>query len=122
MFKRNLPKAALVLSGLAVAAGLALPPSAAQARVVVGVGVPWVEPVPYYYPPAPYYAPYYAPAPVYVPPPVYAPAPQPTYVAPAAQSQNWYYCDNPKGYYPYVQNCTSGWRQVPASPGGAPPQ
>jgi hypothetical protein len=112
MFKRNLPKAALVVSGLALAAALALPPSVAQARVVVGIGVPWVVD-PWYYPPPPVY---YAPA------PVYAPAPQPAYVAPAPQGQAWYYCDNPQGYYPYVQACSSGWRQVPVSPGAPPPQ
>jgi len=31
-------------------------------------------------------------------------------------TQSWYYCDNPKGYYPYVSSCSSGWRQVPARP------
>jgi hypothetical protein len=25
---------------------------------------------------------------------------------------NWYYCSNPPGYYPYVQNCASGWQRV----------
>jgi hypothetical protein len=133
MFERNALKTALVLGGLVVAAGLALPAPPAQARVVVGVGigVPVVGPAPWYpYPPA-YYAPppvYYPPAPVYVqpapvyvapPPPVYYPPAQPATVAPQAQS--WYYCDNPKGYYPYVQNCNAGWRPVPANPGGGPP-
>jgi len=32
--------------------------------------------------------------------------------------QNWYYCDNPRGFYPYVQNCGAGWRAVPAQPPG----
>lgn len=40
-----------------------------------------------------------------------APAPMPP---PPAQS--WYYCDNPRGYYPYVQTCSGGWHQVPAVP------
>jgi hypothetical protein len=31
---------------------------------------------------------------------------------------SWYYCQNPPGYYPYVQNCKGQWRPVPA---GAPP-
>lgn len=31
----------------------------------------------------------------------------------------WYYCDAARRYYPYVPNCASGWRQVPATPGDA---
>ena len=132
MFERNALKTALVLGGLVVAAGLTLPASDAQARVVVGVGigVPLVGPAPWYpYPPAYYPPAYYAPPPVYVaPPPVYAPPPAAYYPpAPPAtiapQAQSWYYCDKPKGYYPYVQNCNAGWRPVPADPGaGAPPR
>lgn len=26
----------------------------------------------------------------------------------------WYFCDATKTYYPYVQTCTGGWRQVAA--------
>src|SRR5690348_2474731 len=103
----------LLRSGLAlgactvVAAGLSSP---VAARVVVGFGsgVP-VVPAPWYYAPPPV---------VYAPPPV-AVAPQPAYVS--QPDQNWYYCDNPRGYYPYVASCTSGWRQVPAQPNAAPP-
>jgi hypothetical protein len=32
------------------------------------------------------------------------------YSAPA-----WYYCANPAGYYPYVQQCYTSWQTVPAS-------
>src|SRR2546428_12259210 len=33
----------------------------------------------------------------------------------------WYYCANPQGYYPYVQQCPGGWRPVaPTPPDGAP--
>src|ERR1700761_6320407 len=50
---------------------------AAEARVFVGIGVPFpgFYPAPYYYPPPPVY---YAPPPpvVYAPPQTYAPAPQ----------------------------------------------
>ena len=28
----------------------------------------------------------------------------------------WWYCQNPPGYYPYVQNCMVPWQPVPASP------
>ena len=30
----------------------------------------------------------------------------------------WYYCRKPKGYYPNVERCPSGWEKVP--PGGQP--
>ena len=86
-------------------------------RVGVFVGPPW----PYYYP---YPAPYYYPQPVVVqqlPPPVYVqqPAPVTSAPAPAPSTQNgmWYHCDNPKGYYPYVQQCPGGWKSVTPTPG-----
>jgi hypothetical protein len=108
-------KTGLALAGLAVAA-LMLPAGPAQARVFVSVGVPIYGPGPWYYGPPPVV---YAPPPVYYPPPayypppvVYTPPPAPTPIAPPAQS--WYYCDNPKGYYPSVPACNAGWRQVPA--------
>jgi hypothetical protein len=28
----------------------------------------------------------------------------------------WYYCDQAKGYYPYVQQCPGGWRAVTPTP------
>jgi len=31
----------------------------------------------------------------------------------------WYFCANPEGYYPYIQDCDN-WQQEP-SQGGAPP-
>jgi hypothetical protein len=79
--------------------------------VFVGPGVWWGGPwwwgpgYPYYDYPG-YSYPYYAP-PVYV-------QPQP----PPQQPYYWYYCQNPQGYYPYVQQCPNGWMQVvpPASP------
>ena len=30
-------------------------------------------------------------------------------------SQNWYYCSDPAGYYPYVAQCNTGWQAVPAN-------
>ena len=105
---------------------------AARVGVFVGAGVP------YYYPvaPVPYY---YGPPPVIVAPP---PPQAPDYIeqgqagAPAMESQQgpvnappgdaagdqqanadtWYYCDESKTYYPYVKQCSSGWRAVPAQP------
>jgi hypothetical protein len=82
---------------LAMGLGSTLPPAAAQ----VVYPYPYVAPYPYYYPPG-----YYPPAVVVAPPTVVTP------VTPRPQS--WYYCDNPKGYYPSVQNCATTWREVPA--------
>jgi hypothetical protein len=96
-----------------VIAGSIATPAAARVVVGFGFGVP-VVPAPWYYAPPPV---------VYAPPPVvYAPPPVP--VAPAYVSgpaQNWYYCDNPRGYYPYVATCSTSWRQVPAQQSSAPP-
>jgi hypothetical protein len=87
-------------------------------KVVLCDGVGWRGPG--YYPsllglrPAcwdtlPYGGPVYAaPAIVAAPPAVYLPPPPP--------SATWFYCDDPKGYYPSVQTCTSGWRALPAAP------
>jgi hypothetical protein len=38
----------------------------------------------------------------------------PQSVQPQQNSQTWYYCDKPAGYYPYVQTCTVPFRAVPA--------
>ena len=46
------------------------------------------------------------------------------YVQPQQQDDYyWYYCENPKGYYPYVSRCPSGWMKVVpnANPQTAPP-
>jgi hypothetical protein len=31
---------------------------------------------------------------------------------PQTQGRYWYYCDDPKGYSPYITACPSGWRKV----------
>jgi hypothetical protein len=62
---------------------------------------------------APYY--YSAPPVSVQQPPVYEqPAPPPE------EPQYWYYCQNPQGYYPYIQQCPNGWMKVvpPATPPG----
>jgi hypothetical protein len=50
------------------------------------------------------------------------------YVEPAPQGASsattqtyWYYCTEPKGYYPYVTNCTQPWLRV-LPPDAAGPQ
>jgi len=67
-------------------------------------------------PVVPFWAPYAYP-PVVVAPPVYVQPPPQVFVQPPPPPQAyWYYCDNPQGYYPYVQQCPGGWRQVVPSP------
>jgi hypothetical protein len=70
----------------------------------VVVGSPWLYPYGYYY----------------EPPPVVVQPQTPTYVQPEPQENYWYYCQNPQGYYPYVQSCPSGWMKVVPQP--APPK
>ena len=35
---------------------------------------------------------------------------------PQLDPRYWYYCPNPGGYYPYVQECPAGWQQVVPTP------
>jgi hypothetical protein len=110
VFRRFALKSALIVGGLIFAATAV--PRAAEARVFVGVGIG----VPYYYPPPAYY--YGPPAVVYAPPPVvYAPPPayEPPVTYMSQPQQYWYYCDDPRGYYPNVGACPQGWRAVPAT-------
>ena len=81
------------------------------------MGGPLFWAYPYYYPPPPYA---YYPAPAY-----YPPSPPPVYVerehaAPEPSAQNWwYYCEQTRGYYPYVKSCLGGWKRVPPAPAPA---
>jgi hypothetical protein len=68
-----------------------------------------------------YYGPYggyYAPPVVYAPPPVvtYMTPPQPVVLAAQPQPTVWYYCQASGKYYPYVQECPSGWQAQAATP------
>ena len=38
----------------------------------------------------------------------------PSFSSPAAPSNHWYYCTDPAGYFPYVQNCNRAW--IPVTP------
>ncbi len=65
------------------------------------------------------------PYPYYADPPVVVQQAPPVYVQPEPQPQSqqpyyWYYCQNPQGYYPYVQQCPGGWMTVvpPTAPPG----
>ena len=60
---------------------------------------------PFFYPPPVYYDP--PPALQYVEPSPAPSTPQPGY---------WYYCPGSQQYYPYVQQCPSGWQPVAPQP------
>ena len=78
---------------------------------------------------APYPRPYYYPGyyPYYYPPPVVTvPAEPPVYIerdaGPTPQSSAyWYYCSQPRGYYPHVKQCPGGWQPVAPQPPPPPP-
>ena len=83
--------------------------SFSYARVGVGivVGPGWG---PWWGWPYPYYS-YYAPAPS---PVIIQEGPE-TYIQrqpQAEESSYWYFCRDPKGYYPYVKKCPSGWQRI----------
>lgn len=68
-------------------------------------------------------APQYAPGAAAPPPPdddddapQYSQGTAPQPVTPQASGNTWYYCDATRTYYPYVKDCSSGWRPVPAQP------
>lgn len=63
----------------------------------------------------PYYgASYYSPYPYYYPPYTDYSADAPEPALPPAQG--WYYCGNPRGYYPAVPSCDTEWQYVPSRP------
>ena len=72
------------------------------------IGAPLFWPPPYY----PYYG-----YPYRYPPAVVIERQPQVYIQ--REPYYWYYCPEPSGYYPYVQNCPRGWQQVVPS---APPQ
>jgi hypothetical protein len=81
------------------------------------IGGPWWWD-PFFYP----YYPYYPSYPYYSQPPVVIQQLPQEYVMPEQQreeSSYWYYCRNPKGYYPYIKRCPEGWlKVVPTPPAG----
>ena len=78
----------------------------------IWVGPGWWGPWGY-----PYSYPYY---PYYAEPPVVIEKQAPVYVQPNRQQEEsdyWYFCPKPQGYYPYVKRCPSGWlKVVPSAP------
>lgn len=85
----------------------------------------WYYPRPYYYSPYYPYYPYYD-SPYYYPPVVTVPATPPVYIEreegslPDEASAYWYYCANPQGYYPHVEQCLGDWQAVAPQPPGPP--
>jgi hypothetical protein len=80
--------------------------------VSIGVGPYWG---PYGYPYAyPYAYPYVYP--YTYPPQVYVQPSQQLSIQSPSSPPSWYYCADPEGYYPYVQQCPGGWKTVPPSP------
>jgi hypothetical protein len=79
--------------------------SAVPGHARVGVFIGPTIAVPF----GPFWAPYWAPYPYAYPygypyayPPVVVQPPPQVSVQPPPSPPSWYYCDNPKGYYPYV--------------------
>ncbi|HZM34235.1 MAG TPA: hypothetical protein VFC18_07020, partial [Burkholderiales bacterium] len=64
---------------------------------------------PYWYGPSPYY---------YYPPPVVVttPAAPPVYIERERDADFWYFCEQERGYYPYVKQCPGGWTVGHRSP------
>ena len=81
-------------------------------RSSIWVGPGWWGPWGY-----PYSYPYY---PYYAEPPVVIEKQAPVYVQPNRQQEEsdyWYFCPKPQGYYPYIKRCPSGWlKVVPSAP------
>ena len=91
---------ALALAGIATATTVAST-APAEARVSIGIGLG----VPAYY--GGYYGP---PAVAYVQPT------QPMVLAAQPQPPVWYYCASSGKYFPYAQDCATGWQVQPAMP------
>lgn len=109
---------------LAVAGVIVSEPAFAhgRARVSVGVGFgygypywgsPWGPWGPWGYYPYPYYG---APTVVVQQPVTYIEQNPQAVSTPAANTGWWYYCDQSRGYYPYVRECPTGWQRVPPTP------
>ncbi|MBY4866572.1 hypothetical protein K6W76_08595 [Burkholderia anthina] len=74
----------------------------------------WIVGGYWYFYPEPMY-----PFPTYIPPAIVIQQPPPT-PAQLPPERAWYYCNDPRGYYPYVASCNGVWTAVPSAPGPAP--
>lgn len=136
----------IAIAAIALLAGVALAaPADAHGYRYRGYGGYWYGPGvhfyyggPYWWGPRYYAYPYsYYPY-AYYPPPSYSytvPSSPPVYIergddnqpqstapaepsGPASGAQWWYFCNSPRGAYPYVRECPGGWEKVPAVPPG----
>lgn len=98
-------RALLLFIVLVTASGAALAHGRGRVQLGLHFGFPLYAPY-WYYPPPPVY--YYPAAPAA--PPVYVERERP------AQQDWWYYCEQTRGYYPYVKECPGGWQRVPPAP------
>lgn len=76
----------------------------------IWIGPSWGLWDPFWYPYYPYPSYRY-----YTPPTVVVPQEPQEYILPESQQREtdyWYFCRNPEGYYPYVERCPSGWMRV----------
>jgi len=46
----------------------------------------------------------------------YPPVVAPPQISIQPAPPTWYYCANPQGYYPYIQQCPGGWQPVTPPP------
>jgi hypothetical protein len=71
--------------------------------------------VPLFFPPPPVY--------YYPPPAVLVPSATPQYIEQGTSGSAgayWYYCADSQTYYPYVNECASGWQPVSPEPAAQP--
>jgi hypothetical protein len=102
----GMKRALLLFVVLATASGAALAHSRGRVHLGFHFGFP-VYPSYWYYPPPPVYYPY---------PAVVAPPASPPVYVEREQENWWYYCEQTRGYYPYVKECPTGWTRVPPAP------
>jgi hypothetical protein len=91
--------------------------SRARVGIVIAAPAYWYFGPPNYYAPPYYYPPVVAPLPSA---PVYVEQGAGAAVAVPQQPAYWYYCAESGTYYPYVQECRSGWQLVAPSPPPGP--
>lgn len=102
-------KLAIVLAALAILAASALPAQAYHWRYHHPLwGWGWWSHEP---------GPFYPPAVVHVPPQIIVVPQQPQTYVQRQQEQSppqfvWYWCTDPQGFYPYIQQCKSAWMKV----------
>ncbi len=88
-----------------------------SSHIGVVIGGPFWNP---WYFPSPYYYPQYPPVVIERAPPIYIEQADPLPAAQESPGNYWYYCGASKAYYPYVNECPSGWQRVSPRPPNQP--